>query len=254
MSGWKWKLRRTIAMSPGEIAVRLWHAARDRAISVGVLRPYPVEPVECFRHAWREDARLIYQRFLQRFPCSRHPHERWREYLYREHPQQVADILAQAEAMLQGKMYVLGFEVQTDVPPSWFRNYVQGGEWPALPAQRIDYRLAGVAGGGALLLGAQSAWVLAHPGAGMVAYPRPPLRRALAEGLAELDRVQSSALRYQLEEYVGMRSSRSYLVLEPLVFSRMRPAPRASPATDSGQPVATNLGDFDEPLAGFFSK
>jgi hypothetical protein len=134
-------------MSPGEIAVRLWHAARDRAISVGVLRPYPVEPVECFRHAWREDARSIYQRFLQRFPCSRHPHERWREYLYREHPQQVADILAQAEAMLQGKMYVLGFEVQTDVPPRWFRNYVQGGEWPALPAQRIDYRLAGVAGG-----------------------------------------------------------------------------------------------------------
>ncbi|GIV19993.1 MAG: hypothetical protein KatS3mg023_1744 [Armatimonadota bacterium] len=147
MSGWKWKLRRLMAMSPGEIAVRVWRTARDRAISAGVWHPYPDDPVECFQYAWREDAHTVYERFLQRFPCSRHPHDTWREYLYREHPEQAASILAEAEAILQGRMRLLGFEVQTDVPPRWFRNYVQGGEWQALRAERIDYRRGDIAGG-----------------------------------------------------------------------------------------------------------
>lgn len=147
MSGWKWKLRRMMAMSPGEIAVRLWRAVRDRAISAGVLHPYPADPAECFRHAWGEDVAGVYAQFLQRFPCSRYPYDTWRGYLQEKHPDHAAAVLAEAEAILQGRMRLLGFEVQTDAPPRWFRNYVQGGEWQALPAERIDYRRGDVAGG-----------------------------------------------------------------------------------------------------------
>ncbi len=147
MGDWKWKWRRVVAMSPGEIAVRVGRAVRDRAVSAGVWRPYPLDPCDCFRYAWREGARTVYERFLARFPCSRHVHDTWREYLHREHPEKVASILAEAEAILQGRMRLLGFEVQTDIPPRWFRNYVQGGEWQALPAERIDYRSGEVAGG-----------------------------------------------------------------------------------------------------------
>lgn len=136
-----------MAMSPGEIAVRAWRAARNRAISAGVLRPYPQNPAQCFRDAWREEATAVYRQMLQRFPCARHSHEAWREYLHREHPQQVEAIVASAESILQAKMRLFGFEVQTEVPPHWFRNYVQGGEWPDLPARSIDYRRSDLAGG-----------------------------------------------------------------------------------------------------------
>jgi len=171
MSGWRWKWRRLMAMSPGEIAVRAWRAVRDKAVSVGILRPYPADPLECFRYAWREDASTVYERFLRKFPCSRYPHDTWCEFLYKYHPEHVGAVLAQAEAILQGRMRVLGFEVQTEVPPRWFRNYVQGGEWQALPAERIDYRRGDVAGGvrycwelnrhGYFLTLAQ-AWLLTH--------------------------------------------------------------------------------------------
>ena len=147
MGSWKWRLRRMLAMSPDEIAVRLWRAVRDRAIFAGVVHPYPVDSTQCYRYAWQQDSGAVYQQFLQRFPCSRYPHDTWRAHLYQEHPAQVAAILQDAEALLQGRMRLLGFEVQTDVPPRWFRNYVQGGEWQASPAQRLDYRRGDVAGG-----------------------------------------------------------------------------------------------------------
>ncbi|MDW8289275.1 MAG: alginate lyase family protein [Armatimonadota bacterium] len=147
MSNWKWKLHRLLAMSPDEIAARAWRAARSRGISAGVLRPYPVDPAQCFQYAWREEATSVYRQLLQRFPCSCHTHETWREFLLREHPQQAQAIVSYAEDILQAKMRLFDFEVQTDVPPRWFRNYVQGGEWPARPARCIDYRRSDIAGG-----------------------------------------------------------------------------------------------------------
>ncbi len=128
MSGWRWKRPRLMAMSPREIAVRAWRAVRVRAVFTGILRPYPTDPLECFRYARREDASTAYECFLRQFPCSSHPHGTWREFVHKQHPKHVAAILAQAEAILQGRMRLLGLEVQTDVPPHWFRNYVQGGE------------------------------------------------------------------------------------------------------------------------------
>lgn len=147
MSGWKWKLRRAMAMSPGEIAVRAWRIARDRAIAKGLLRPYPIDPSKCFGYAWRENAIEIYQRFLQRFPCARFSHREWREFITRQHPAHADAVLLEAEAILNGRLRILGFEVQADTPPRWFRNYVQGGQWPALPARQIDYRRGDLAGG-----------------------------------------------------------------------------------------------------------
>jgi len=147
MSSWKWKLRRLAAMSPGEIAVRIWRAARDRAISLDILRPYPIAPRECFCYAWREDAFAVYRRFLKRFPCSRRGHSEWRDFLRYQYPNQSAAIIERAEAILDGRLRLLGFDVQTDIPPRWFRNYVQGGEWQSQPAGQIDYRRGDVAGG-----------------------------------------------------------------------------------------------------------
>ena len=127
--------------------MRGWRIMRGRAIAVGLVRPYPVDPSECFTYAWQEDARSVFRQFSQRFPCSRHPYVKWREFMLNEHTRCAKTIVADAEAVLRGRLRVLGFDVQTDVPPRWFRNYVQGGEWHALSAERLDYRRADQAGG-----------------------------------------------------------------------------------------------------------
>ncbi len=147
MNNLQWKIRRLMAMSPAEIATRVGRMVRHRAISAGILKPYPSDAVECFRYAWREDAQSILQTFARRFPCARYEHDNWRELILREHPACAEVIRTEAEAILQGKLRILGFTVDTDVPPRWFRNYVQGGEWQPLPAERIDYRRGDVAGG-----------------------------------------------------------------------------------------------------------
>lgn len=147
MSEWKWKLRRLMAMSLSEVAVRIWRAARDRAILAGLLHPYPLETEACFSYAWTQDERTVYQRFLQRFPCSRYSHARWSEFIRTEHPECEASILQEAERVLAGNLRLFTFDVQTDVPPNWFRNYVQGGEWLAVSVRQIDYRRGDIAGG-----------------------------------------------------------------------------------------------------------
>lgn len=147
MSGWRWKIRRLTAMQPGEIAIRVQRMLRDRAISAGVLRPYPLDADSCFTHAWNHEVRAVYERFLHRFPCSRYSHTHWREFISRAHSECAESIIQEAENVLAGKLRLFTFEVQTDVPPRWFCNYVQGGEWQAVPAHQIDYRRDDIAGG-----------------------------------------------------------------------------------------------------------
>jgi len=147
MSNWQWKLRRLMAMQPNEVAVRVWRMVRDRAISAGRLRPYPLDVEACFASAWQENASAVYQRFLQRFPCSRDPHAHWRDLVRSAYPDCAQAILHEAERILSGSLRLFTFDVHTDIPPNWFRNYLQGDEWQAVPAHQIDYRRGDIAGG-----------------------------------------------------------------------------------------------------------
>lgn len=147
MSGWRWKLCRLMAMQPSEVAVRVWRAVRDRGIAAGALRPYPLNVDACTSSAWSHDPHAVYQRFLHRFPLSHYPHTTWRMFVQDEYPQCAEAILREAERVLAGRMRLFTFEVHTDIPPNWFRNTVQGGEWPALPAREVDYRRGDIAGG-----------------------------------------------------------------------------------------------------------
>lgn len=147
MTNWRWKLRRLIAMQPDEVVVRLWRVMRDRAISAGGLHPYPLDTQTCFAYAWNENERTVYERFLQRFPCSRYPHAHWRDVAHSVYPECAEAILQEAERILTGNLRLFTFNVRTDIPPNWFLNYVQGGEWQKAPAHQIDYRRGDIAGG-----------------------------------------------------------------------------------------------------------
>lgn len=133
MSALRWKIRRLLAMSPDEVALRAMRALRER------LQPLPKETPE---QTWRRyypnvaphAALTALRERLNLCPDTVGEGER-------------AAVLAEADALLQGRWTLFGYPVQFDDPPRWTRNYALGKDWMDAPAKAIDYRRIDVAGG-----------------------------------------------------------------------------------------------------------
>ncbi|MFN3690734.1 MAG: heparinase II/III family protein, partial [Fimbriimonadales bacterium] len=133
MSSLRWKVKRLLAMSPSEVAVRLARLLRER------VAPLPQETPE---QTWRRyspssSALMVLQRFSQRLalcPNAVPSAERTRA-------------IQEAEALLRGEWTLFGHPLRLDDPPVWRRNYLLGKDWMDAPAKAIDYRRIDVAGG-----------------------------------------------------------------------------------------------------------
>ncbi|MEN3002041.1 MAG: alginate lyase family protein [Armatimonadota bacterium] len=133
MSSWRWKLRRLMAMSPREVAIRAARVLQER------IAPLPKETPE---QTWRRlcpqaNPRDGLQQLVHRLPL---------------HPTALPEVertrlLQEADALLHGKWRLFGYEVRLDDPPRWNRNYLLGKDWMDAPASTIDYRRIDVAGG-----------------------------------------------------------------------------------------------------------
>ncbi len=118
-------------MPPREMAVRLARAILER------VRPLPKEPPEATWQRYDFDARPWLEMLAQKLPLhpnavSHHECER---------------LIAEADALLQGRWTLFGYPVQLDDPPHWNRNYLLGKDWIEAPAKQIDYRRIDIAGG-----------------------------------------------------------------------------------------------------------
>ncbi len=171
MSSLRWKVRRLLAMSPDEIALRAARALRER------MRPLPKEPPE---QTWR-----------RYYPSGdpMHALTTLRERLNLR-PEALGDaeraaIIAEADALMQGQWTLFGYPVQLDDPPLWRRNYCLGKDWMDAPAKTIDYRRIDVAGG------VKYVW---EPSRG-----QPILRLATAYALTGEPRYGEAALRWLLD-------------------------------------------------------
>ncbi|MCS6920284.1 MAG: hypothetical protein NZM28_10970, partial [Fimbriimonadales bacterium] len=171
MSSLRWKIRRLLAMSPDEVALRATRALRER------LQPLPKETPE---QTWR-----------RYYPNADPAHalSLLRERLNLR-PDAIADAeraraLAEADALLHGQWTLFGYPVQLDDPPRWARNYLLGKDWMDAPAKAIDYRRIDVAGG------VKYVW---EPSRG-----QPILRLATAYALAHDARYAHTALRWLLD-------------------------------------------------------
>ncbi|MCS7066609.1 MAG: hypothetical protein NZL85_10125, partial [Fimbriimonadales bacterium] len=133
MSNWQWKLRRLMAMEPREVAIRATRLLQER------FAPLPKEPPE---QTWQRLCPHVnlsdwLQQLGERLPL---------------HPAALPDVertrlLQEADALLNGKWRLFGYEVHLDNPPRWNRNYLLGKAWMDAPAKAIDYRRIDVAGG-----------------------------------------------------------------------------------------------------------
>ncbi|NUL82944.1 MAG: alginate lyase family protein [Armatimonadetes bacterium] len=132
MSGLRWKMRRLLAMSPSEIAVRAARAARDR------LSPLPKEsPHETAERLLRRPAIEIVREQAQRLPND----------FSALSSESLARLVQEADALLEGRWRFFGYDVQFDNPPNWRKNYASGQEWPDQSAKTLDYRRIDLAGG-----------------------------------------------------------------------------------------------------------
>ncbi|MDM7461609.1 MAG: heparinase II/III family protein, partial [bacterium] len=171
MSSLRWKVRRLLAMSPDEIALRAVRALRER------VRPLPKESPE---QTWRRyypsgdpaHALTTLRERLNLRPDALGDAER-------------AAIVAEADALMQGQWTLFGYPVPLDDPPQWRRNYCSGKDWMDAPAKAIDYRRIDVAGG------AKYVW---EPSRG-----QPILRLATAYALTGEQRYGETALRWILD-------------------------------------------------------
>jgi hypothetical protein len=171
MSSWGWKLRRLRAMSLSEIALRAGRMLRER------LAPLPKEPPE--------------QTWQRLYPQAR-PHE-WIAQLTERlplHPESLPDserarLVDEADALLQGRWQLFGYEVRLDDPPQWNRNYLQGKSWPDAPAHALNYRRIDIAGG------VKYVWELSRH--------QPIVRLAQAYALTGEPRYAEPALRWWLD-------------------------------------------------------
>ncbi len=133
MSSLRWKIKRLLAMSPGEVVARFVRAVQER------VSPLPKEAPE---QTWRRDysdtaAAAALNRISERLclcPDALCEAER-------------ARVLQEADALLRGEWTLFGYPVRIDDPPVWNRNYLLGKDWMDAPAKAIDYRRIGVAGG-----------------------------------------------------------------------------------------------------------
>jgi hypothetical protein len=158
-------------MSLQEMALRAARALRER------VAPLPKEPPE---------------RTWQRFYPYLDPTE-WLEQLAERlplHPHAISDmeraqLLQEADALLQGRWNLFGYPVQLDDPPRWNRNYLLGKEWMDAPAKQIDYRRPDVAGG------VKYVWELSRH--------QPILRLAQAYALTEDPRYAQTCLRWWID-------------------------------------------------------
>ncbi|MCX7926394.1 MAG: heparinase II/III family protein [Fimbriimonadales bacterium] len=133
MSSLRWKVKRLLAMSPGEVVARLARAIRER------VHPLPKETPE---QTWRR-----YYPNCGVGSALHGFHERLRLY-----PDALSDaervrVVQEADALLRGAWTLFGYPVQLDDPPVWNRNYLLGKDWMDAPSKAIDYRRIDVAGG-----------------------------------------------------------------------------------------------------------
>lgn len=131
LSSLRWKLRRLRAMTFSEIATRAFRAAQER------LAPLPKEPPEATWQRYSFDVQKWLTHLAQRLPL----------YPNRLPGAEYERLIAEAEALMQGKWTLFGYPVQLDDPPCWNRNYLLGKDWMDAPAKQIDYRRIDVAGG-----------------------------------------------------------------------------------------------------------
>jgi len=168
---WRWKLRRLMAMEPREVAIRAARLLQER------IAPLPKEPPE---QTWQ---RL----------CPQVSPDAWLEQLTERlplHPAALPEteqtrLLQEADALLQGKWQLFGYEVHLDDPPRWNRNYLLDKEWIDAPAKLIDYRRIDVAGG------VKYVWELSRH--------QPILRLAQAYALTGDPRYAETCLRWWLD-------------------------------------------------------
>ncbi len=133
MSNWRWKVRRLLAMGPHEMAVRAMRILHERVAPLPKEAPEKTVQRLCpgvHLSAWLEQ--LAHR--LPLYPTALSATER-------------ARLIAEADALLQGKWHLFGYEVRLDDPPRWNRNYLLGRDWLDAPAKAIDYRRIDVAGG-----------------------------------------------------------------------------------------------------------
>ncbi len=133
MSNWGWKIRRLRAMSLQEIGTRAIRMLHER------VAPLPQEtPEQTWRRwvdpnteaQWLADLPLRLPLYPDRVP----------------EPER-ARLIAEADALLEGKWQFFGYNVRLQDPPNWNLNPVLGKEWMSAPAKQIDYRRIDVAGG-----------------------------------------------------------------------------------------------------------
>ncbi|GIV11462.1 MAG: hypothetical protein KatS3mg020_0953 [Fimbriimonadales bacterium] len=168
MSALRWKIRRLLAMSPDEVALRAMRVLRER------FQPLPKETPE---QTWRR----YYPDVAPRAALT-NLHERLNLRPNAIPESERAEVLAEADALLQGRWTLFGYPVQLDDPPRWTRNYVLGKDWMDAPAKAIDYRRIDVAGG------VKYVW---EPSRGL-----PILRLATAYALSPDARYAETALRW----------------------------------------------------------
>ncbi len=133
MSSLRWKVKRLMAMSPGEVVARVARAIEER------VRPLPKEtPEQTWRRYYPESAaRAVLKSVCERLSlCPNALSEAER-----------ARVIQEADALLQGEWTLFGYPVRLDDPPVWNRNYLLGKDWMDAPAKAIDYRRIDVAGG-----------------------------------------------------------------------------------------------------------
>ncbi|MCS7300175.1 MAG: heparinase II/III family protein [Fimbriimonadales bacterium] len=168
MNQLQWKLRRLLAMSPSEVALRAGRALRER------LQPLPNEtPEQTWRRHYAHTDPLDALQRLRR-QLALHPHAL--------SDTEKARLIAEADALQQGHWHLFGYPVQLDDPPCWRRNYCTGKDWLDAPAKAIDYRRIDIAGG------AKYVW---EPSRG-----QPILRLAQAHALTGDSRYAETCLRW----------------------------------------------------------
>ncbi len=123
-------------MGPGELIHRAQISLRD---SLAPPRYFTASPRDAFRILFEGDAAAA----LERSRLSRLLPPRL------ENDAESRAILAQAEALLEGRWSVFGREVRLSDPPHWSANPWTGAEWPDRPSREIDAREGSGAAGGA---------------------------------------------------------------------------------------------------------
>src|SRR6185295_3443766 len=124
MSGLGWNLRRLGAMTPYEIAGRMWTSLADAFV-----------PAPWQGYSPEEAGERLFEDRTPRFA-----RERWARAAHLPPPAILPGTLAGAARLATGHWTRFGVDVTLADPPRWFADPASGREWPDEPSESIDYR------------------------------------------------------------------------------------------------------------------